>query len=233
MRQFTHPILSLPSPIKLRASAMVERTTAVCSPPKRLYSLHWSPRYGLPSAMHSVATTFSLMMMYDAESPRQFSHFFALHPQKLKDVLASLSSWRAPKSIFPTFVSCKSINHFTSALCAEERVGIVENGYNLGSKFYPSFLRPNLRLAGPGIHGQTGYARSKTGSDTCVQYALPDQGPEGAVSWSRITHHFGRDRLTLASPPRGLGKAPLTDCGGFVVSPRSFHTPVRSNVTSR
>ena len=41
---------------------------------------------------------------------------------------------------------------------------------------------PNLRLAGPGIHGRTGLARSNTGFDTCVQYALPDQGPEEAGS---------------------------------------------------
>ena len=46
----------------------------------------------------------------------------------------------------------------------------------------PSSLRANLRLAGPGIHGQTGLARSNTSSDTCVQYALPDQGPKGAGS---------------------------------------------------
>ena len=36
MRQFTHPTLSLPNPSKLRASASVKRTTAVCTPPKRL-----------------------------------------------------------------------------------------------------------------------------------------------------------------------------------------------------
>ena len=29
-------------------------TTAVCTPPKRLYSLHWSPRCGLPSAILTV-----------------------------------------------------------------------------------------------------------------------------------------------------------------------------------
>ena len=61
MRQFTHPTLSLPSPSKLWASASVKRTTAVCTPPKRLYSLHWSPRSGLPSAMQSAATTSSLV----------------------------------------------------------------------------------------------------------------------------------------------------------------------------
>ena len=47
----------------------------------------------------------------------------------------------------------------------------------LWAKYYPSSLRPNPRLASPGIYGQTGLARSNTGSDTCVQYALPDQGP--------------------------------------------------------
>ena len=60
MRQFTQPTLSLPSAIKLRASASVKRTTAVFRPPKRLYSMHWSSRSGLPSAMHSLATTSSL-----------------------------------------------------------------------------------------------------------------------------------------------------------------------------
>ena len=61
MLQFTHPTLSLPSPSKLRASVSVKRNTAVCTPPKRLYSLHWSPRSGFPSAMHSAATTSSLV----------------------------------------------------------------------------------------------------------------------------------------------------------------------------
>ena len=61
MRHFTHPTLSLPSPSKLRASTSVKRTTAVRTPPKRLYSLRWSPRSGLPSAMHSAATTSSLV----------------------------------------------------------------------------------------------------------------------------------------------------------------------------
>ena len=61
MRQFTHPTLSLPRPSKLRASASVKRTTAVGTPLKRLYSLHCSSRSGLPSAMHSAATTSSLV----------------------------------------------------------------------------------------------------------------------------------------------------------------------------
>ena len=43
-------------------------------------------------------------------------------------------------------------------------------------------MRPNLRLVGPGIHGRTGLTRGNTDSDVCVQYALPDQGPEGAGS---------------------------------------------------
>ena len=135
--------------------------------------------------------------------------------------LCSLRSWRtsfdpsapveAPKSTFPTVFVIKSINLFTSASCVEDRVGIVGNGCTLEPKSYPSSLRPNLRLAGPGIHGQTELARSKTGSDTCVQYALPDQGPEGAGSWSQMAHHLGRARLTSASPPRGPGKTPLGD----------------------
>ena len=61
MRQFTHPSLSLPNRSKLWASASVKRTTAVCTPPKRLYSLNWSPRSGFPRAMHSAATTSSLV----------------------------------------------------------------------------------------------------------------------------------------------------------------------------
>ena len=63
MRQFTHPTLSLPSPSKLCASASVKQTTAVCTPPKRLYSLHCSPRSGLPSAIQSAATTSSPVMV--------------------------------------------------------------------------------------------------------------------------------------------------------------------------
>ena len=52
------------------------------------------------------------------------------------------------------------------------RGGAGRNGWErvtLGPKSYPSSLRPNLSLAGFGIHGQTGLARSNTGSDTCVQ----------------------------------------------------------------
>ena len=61
MRQFTHPTLSLPSPNKLRASALFKQTTAVCTLLKHLYSLHWSLRSGLPRAMHSAATNSSLV----------------------------------------------------------------------------------------------------------------------------------------------------------------------------
>ena len=86
------------------------------------------------------------------------------------------------ESIFPIVFPVKSINLFTSASCVEERVGIAKNGCALGPKSYPSSLTPNLHLAGPGIHGQTGLAQSNKGSDTCVQYALPDRGPEGAGS---------------------------------------------------
>ena len=118
-------------------------------------------------------------LLDEAESPGQFVHFFALLPQELKDVLPSLSSWR-------------------STLCLHTR-----------PKSYPSSLRPNLRLAVPRIYGLTGLTRSNTGSDTCVQYVLPDQGPEVAGSWSRMTHHLGRARLTSASPPRGPWKTPL------------------------
>ena len=104
----------------------------------------------------------------------------------------SFRSWRtsfhssapgeASKSTFPTVFVFESINLFTSVSSVEKRVEIVRNGCTLGQKSYPSSLWPNFRLAGSGIHGQTGLARSNTGSDTCVQYTLPDQGPEGAVS---------------------------------------------------
>ena len=52
---------AFPSPNELRAPASVKRTTAVCTPPKCLYNLHWSPRSGLPSAIHSAATTSPLV----------------------------------------------------------------------------------------------------------------------------------------------------------------------------
>ena len=61
------------------------------------------------------------------------------------------------------------------------------------------------------MRGQTELARSNTGCDTCVQYALPDQGPEGVGSRSRMAHHLDRARLTSTSPPRGPGKTPLGD----------------------
>ena len=117
-----------------------------------------------------------------AESPRQFLHFIALLLQELKDVLPSLSFRKNYTLLVPLFYFLKIHKLCTSASCIEERVGIVENGCTLGPKSHPSSRRPNLRLACPGIHGQAGLARSNTVSDTCVQYALPDQGPEGAGS---------------------------------------------------
>ena len=84
------------------------------------------------------------------------------------------ASGEAPKYTFPIVFSKVSIKFFTSASYVEERVGIVGNECILGPKSYPSSLRPNLRLDGHRIHGQTGLPRSHTGSDTCVQYALPD-----------------------------------------------------------
>ena len=95
-----------------------------------------------------------------------------------------------PQSTFPTVFNFKSIDLFIST--------------------YSSSLRPTLRLAGPGIHRQTGLARSNTGSDICVQYALPDQGPKRSGSWYHMAHHVGRARLTSASPPRGPGETPLS-----------------------
>ena len=66
---------------------------------------------------------------------------------------------------------------------AERRgVRLVKNGYTLEPQSYPSSRKPNLRLAGPGIHVRTGHAWGNTDSDVCVQYALPDQGPVGAGS---------------------------------------------------
>ena len=118
---------------------------------------------------------------------------------------------RVSPSFFPLFFCFTFISKFTSALCVEQRVGIVGNGYTLGPQPYPSSLRPSIRLAGPGKHGQTGLARSNTGSDTCVQYALPDQGPEGAGSRSRMAHHLGRAKLTLVSPHYISGKTPFGD----------------------
>ena len=86
-----------------------------------------------------------------------------------------------------------SINHITSASCVEERVRIVKNGCTLRPKSYPSSLRTNLRLAGPGIHGQSRIARSNTGSDTCVQYeALPVGCHTGTIVWTVLGHRLRR-----------------------------------------
>ena len=87
-----------------------------------------------------------------------------------------------PSPLSPQVFPSNTLILFTSALCVEERVGIVGNGCALGPKSYPSSLRPYLCLAGPGIHRQTGLARSNTDSDTCVHYALRDQGPKKAGS---------------------------------------------------
>ena len=91
------------------------------------------------------------------------------------------------------------------------RFGIVKNGCTLGPKSYPSSVKPELRLAGTRIHAQTGLARSNTGFNTCVQYALPDQGPEGAGSSSCMAHYLGRARLKAALHPHGPGKTPVGD----------------------
>ena len=116
-----------------------------------------------------------------------------------------------PSPLSPRFSFFIPLILFTSASCVEKRVGIIGNECTLGPKSYPISMRPNLRLAGPGIYGQTKLARSNTGSDTRVQYALSDQGPTGAGSRSHMTHHLGRARLTLTSPPRRPGKTPLSD----------------------
>ena len=155
-------------------------------------------------------------------------HFIAV-PSFSIFSLCCFRRWRrtlhppAPKgasiSLFPLLFVKLSINRFTSASCVERRVGVVRNGCTLGPKSYPSSRRPNLRLADSRIHGQIGLAWSNTGSDTCVQYALLDQSPEGTGSWSRMERSF---ELFL-----------VTDCGGFAESPRRFHTPVHSEPHSR
>ena len=158
--------------------------------------------------MHETTSGWSVFVNF---WERYFGKSINFKTEGLKDVFLYLSTWEAPKSTFLTVFTLESIHLFTSTSRVEERVGIVGNGCTLGLESYPSSLRPNLRLAGPGIHGQTGLARSHTGSDTSLQYALPDQGPEGAGSWSRMAHYLGRARLTSASPPHGPGKTLLVD----------------------
>ena len=139
---------------------------------------------GLPSLSRDWAVETSLST---PQSPELRLKYWARTAQRsMRDIWRTSfhpsASEEAPKSTSPTVFNFESINRFTSVSCVEERVGIVENGCTLGPKFCPSSMRPNLRLAVPRIHGQTGLARSNTGSDTCVQYALPDRGTEGAGS---------------------------------------------------
>ena len=115
----------------------------------------------------------------------------------------------AADSLFPKDFFWLSIHYFTSASCVDEQVGILGNGCTLGPQSYPAFPRPNLLAASPGIHWRIRLAHGNADSDVCVQYALPDQDPEGAGSWFRIAHSLGRDKLTSASPFHGSGKAPL------------------------
>ena len=89
-------------------------------------------------------------------------------------------------SLFHKFFFTFSINKFTSALGVEEQVRVVGYGYNLGPQSYLSSLRPNLRLASPRIHGWIRLVRGNTDYDVCIQYALLDQGSEGAYSWFRM-----------------------------------------------
>ena len=70
------------------------------------------------------------------------------------------------------------------------------------------------------LRGRFGLARGNTHSDACVQYALPDRGPEEAGFLFCMAHNFGRTKLTSASPPHESGKALL---GGGKL-PVGFHT---------
>ena len=110
MRLFTHPTLSLPNPSKLRASASVKQTTAVCTPPKRLYSLHWSPRSGLPSAIQSKATT-SILVMVSSRSLNSTDLF------ETRDLTSALcpNAWSSAFSkaeTLPPFYRTKRISSF-------------------------------------------------------------------------------------------------------------------------
>ena len=101
-----------------------------------------------------------------------------------------------PKDLFSDIF----LNRFTSAPHVEERVKIVENECTLGPQSYPSSLRPNLRLSGPGIPCRTGHAQGNTNSVVCIQYELFDQDLQGAGPWSRVAYHLGRAELTSTSP---------------------------------
>ena len=163
------------------------------------------------------------------------------HPSALEKAISSLF----PKTSF--FVS---IDNFTSASCVEERVGIFGNGFTLRPKSYPSSLRPNVYLAGPGIQGQTGLIRSNTGSDNThylikvPKWLAPD--PAWHTTSAELGSHqplllVGRGRRLSATYHSQLdatreqlfGLFLVTDCGGFAVSPRRFHTPIRSLPHSR
>ena len=171
--------------------------------------LSMSPNTSVASFTLSLTCVSQHNLLYDAESPGQLLHFS----------LCSFRSWRtsfhpsAPEEALGShipedFSFDLSINFFTSALCVEERVGIVGNGYTLRTQFHLSSLRSNFHLVGSGIHGRIRLAQSNTNSDVCVQYALPDQSPEGAGSWSHMAPHLGRVKLTSASPPYGSEKTP-------------------------
>ena len=57
MLMLTYPTLGLPSPGKLQAFASVKRTTAVCTPPKRLYKRRTSSRYQPKGRKHKMLLT--------------------------------------------------------------------------------------------------------------------------------------------------------------------------------
>ena len=139
----------------------------------------------------------------------------------------SLRNWRtsfhpsAPgeesKSTFPTVLSNKSINLFTSASSVEGRVGIVGNGCTLGPKSYHSSLRPNLRLAGPYPDPAWHTTSAELGS----------QQSRLLVGWRR--HHSATKHSQWdAIRKRSFGLFLVTDCGGFAVFPKRFHWLIRS-----
>ena len=95
--------------------------------------------------------------------------------------------------------------------------------------------------------------RSNTGSDTYVQYARAYKVPKGLApdpAWHTTSEELGshqsrplvgRGRYHSATKysqwdairKRSCGLFLVTDCRGFAVSPRRFHTPIRSAPHSR
>ena len=85
--------------------------------------------------------------------------------------------------------------HFTNASCVEEWVGIFENGYTLVPHSYPISLRPNLRLAGPGIKVLKGLAPYSAWHTTLAE--LTSHQPRLLIGRER--HHSGRSTPSRVS----------------------------------